>query len=1423
MAVVMQVSSAGRAEMSSPPLSVTELASKGGETLPISPDWTTRLRRRSRNHHDQPHVAVGGSARERWEISWSAKYHPAPRCQSGPLQTVNGLDITAKVSAAAMGQPNDGYKARQDGIDVNVAPLMPPSRGDDFSASTSAGRPRVSLSGRIQSWTAIALVLSYFVFSIALYTVLNQEATKVFWFLYLAIATIVAGATALEAYDGLTPLKEALKATAKFEKDDHKFKTSDDALPLVELVFVLEQGKASDLNAMKQIRNTLLYPSSLVRINVLCHEHSIAHALANDYDGSLEMAGVRIYVTPPHAQNSLSARLSHFLQAAGPMAASIMAIFARDQRPHPHAMRIAVERLMQDSKVDVIQGRTVRVPQGRRSSFFAALANIEHDMMYALLHPGRAITWTFNAALDSNAYWRTETLRAATGATVGVARTGHDIGFTAVAQGAKTVNDLRLVCFEPCPATYASYLNTQATEARQWVLAATRYTSIAFRKSSPKDGSAAGKVSGKSRFAVIYELVMLRIASHAIVQYLCMALALLFTETPSSTLQFAYLIYFPYPISEWLMVGGFPALRCASHTERGASPGTQGREMKRRKTWLSRQALPCRSSGSPANLGCCVYIPYSVQYSRPGIGGDLQGASRRAGRQYCTVASCASSAWRRGSTVDPSSPVQPVEEADLGDDARDQTGPLEARGFVFDDRQLQACGWCSSLLAARRVRHVHARALLLQQMLRLEISVTNNVFTDSIIAYFNETPADTPVPTNLFTVDDYEHRYEKGWSIFYREGAAASNVFSSNIGTAEWNIQPSILNFTISPYTPEHLVDGAQIQTVRKDIQYGSFRALIKSPPWASGSAMTMKLEHNKTISAELDLQPMDQNLYDATLLTTYGGHPPANLSNGLNYTSLPSYDSVWGYLPYRMDWTKDNITYTVDNTTINTLPTVNATMVDMPSALMFKHWSTGDVNWMQGPPVNGTSAGIGWVRLFFNSSLVSESQLVQGTCDPSQYCSTEDTTLRLSTPYTDAMTTQETAMVPPPSKNHTAGIAIIIASLAFSAVLILHALARKAMGKKAPVRSSTVPMSRPKMPTSPMPSEYYETKNRPESQAWLTAKSRPVSEAWTTQTDYEMDNLRPMMAGSSTTLLDGTAGSARPYYGPQARSFSGQPLLHSAANSSATLGVYEKNSPYGRPGTGSDAIEPLADRLDASTADLLQKPPEARKDFVPEGSQAAANPGAKPVPAPAGVPQARTRVDYLAGLVAVCSLLVSCTHFILTFVPSVIEEYLPQHYASEYWARRTIEPFFFNEIWVGIFFTTSTRFLTSGYLRTGSLKTIAEKVVCRCPRLMIPITAVILFEYFLMDLGATTYLEYIPSISWSTWPSTTLYTNFGFFVDETLQLFYLIPNAAPQLTQNFCTDQDAVETLRLLRLLHRQPLVCVVMGFLLLVRSDAR
>ena len=100
----------------------------------------------------------------------------------------------------------------------------------------------------------------------------------------------------------------------------------------------------------------------------------------------------------------------------------------------------------------------------------------------------------------------------------------------------------------------------------------------------------------------------------------------------------------------------------------------------------------------------------------------------------------------------------------------------------------------------------------------------------------------------------------------------------------------------------------------------------------------------------------------------------------------------------------------------------------------------------------------------------------------------------------------------------------------------------------------------------------------------------------------------------------------------------------------------------------------------------------------------------------------------------------------------------------------------------------TSTRFLISNYLKNGDLKNVAEKSVGRPFRLLIPIFMIAMLEYFFMDSGATAWLQYLPSVTWSTWPFTTVPETFGHFISEILQLAYLIPNAAPQITFNYCT-----------------------------------
>jgi hypothetical protein len=96
---------------------------------------------------------------------------------------------------------------------------------------------------------------------------------------------------------------------------------------------------------------------------------------------------------------------------------------------------------------------------------------------------------------------------------------------------------------------------------------------------------------------------------------------------------------------------------------------------------------------------------------------------------------------------------------------------------------------------------------------------------------------------------------------------------------------------------------------------------------------------------------------------------------------------------------------------------------------------------------------------------------------------------------------------------------------------------------------------------------------------------------------------------------------------------------------------------------------------------------------------------------------ETKQRVDYLAGLTAVTAIIVSLDHFFSTFVPAVTFPGGPTHYKSDVWVNKYMAPYFLNQIWVGVFFTCSTRFLVTRYLRAGKLAWIAEKAVTRNPR----------------------------------------------------------------------------------------------------------
>lgn len=202
----------------------------------------------------------------------------------------------------------------------------------------------------------------------------------------------------------------------------------------------------------------------------------------------------------------------------------------------------------------------------------------------------------------------------------------------------------------------------------------------------------------------------------------------------------------------------------------------------------------------------------------------------------------------------------------------------------------------------------------------------------------------------------------------------------------------------------------------------------------------------------------------------------------------------------------------------------------------------------------------------------------------------------------------------------------------------------------------------------------------------------------------------------------------------------------------------------------------------DKSALDMM------KEKAVPDGMLGAATAEPTKEQKPQAPNQPQQRIDYLAGLVAISCIMVTLRHFSLTFWPYVTESQgQTKHFGADQWLSYILGPYVLTPLWIGPFFVTSCRFLAQRYLKTGKLNDIANKMLLRAPRMLIPCFVFMTLEYFLISLGLTAKLEWLPSVTYSTWPYVVAQPNFGVFLNEMVELTYIIPNAAPEIINHYC------------------------------------
>ncbi|KAJ4370386.1 hypothetical protein N0V83_004904 [Neocucurbitaria cava] len=406
------------------------------------------------------------------------------------------------------------------------------------------------LSAIILEWTPFGLVASYYVFSTCLYMYCSDGLIAIFWFIYMCTNFYIAGTTVLEAFFSITPCREARKIITQAQEKGWLFPTADRQLPILDLIIVAYLPNEQDIimdRAMYALEQ-LDYSRERIRINIVYNTPNPIEPLESElHQLPLRYPHARIIKVP--ASTSKAENLNYFLTLD--TGSDLIAIYDCDHYPHPNSPRWAAERFMADSEVDIVQGRCIVF--NSNDTFLTSMIAVEFDKIYAVSHPGRSTMWGFGLFCGSNGYWRTSLLREMK-MDSSMLTEDIDSALRAFSRGCKTVHDLNVTSYELAPTTVSAFWKQRLRWAQGWAQASMRHVKMVYNDVQDPLREAHSKRNVTARLGVLSLLLIRESSYYLVTQYTCLVLSFLIVKFPSSGKELWTLVYFQYPVSQWLFI-----------------------------------------------------------------------------------------------------------------------------------------------------------------------------------------------------------------------------------------------------------------------------------------------------------------------------------------------------------------------------------------------------------------------------------------------------------------------------------------------------------------------------------------------------------------------------------------------------------------------------------------------------------------------------------------------------------------------------------------------------------------------------------------------------------------------------------------------------------------------------------------------------
>ncbi|KAF3029579.1 hypothetical protein E8E11_000138 [Didymella keratinophila] len=155
-----------------------------------------------------------------------------------------------------------------------------------------------------------------------------------------------------------------------------------------------------------------------------------------------------------------------------------------------------------------------------------------------------------------------------------------------------------------------------------------------------------------------------------------------------------------------------------------------------------------------------------------------------------------------------------------------------------------------------------------------------------------------------------------------------------------------------SELVEDNLVSGGQIQSIREDVRFGSFRAYMKSTP-INGTCAASFWYHND--SQEIDIELLSRQREDGRQPINLSVQSIASVANNYDATGTAGFiegqvdfDPADGFHEYRYDWSTDVISFWADDRWLGDIFDFIPTT---PGYFQLNHWSNGFAKWSAGPP----------------------------------------------------------------------------------------------------------------------------------------------------------------------------------------------------------------------------------------------------------------------------------------------------------------------------------------------------------------------------------------------------------------------------------------------------------------------------------------